>query len=89
MPSPTESAAAAVGNPIRGSANDGRSIVVGDPNEAADCKSSGLHPIWAPGTPTRIGWVRAALDHDLQDRDLQSARPLRLDQRAVQAQAVI
>lgn len=47
-------------------ANDGMSIVVGDPKEAADCNSSGSHPSSAGNTEADRVW--AALDHDLHDR---------------------
>jgi hypothetical protein len=45
--------------------NDGMSIVVGDPSEAADCKSSGSR---ATSGTTEADRVWAALDHDLHDR---------------------
>jgi hypothetical protein len=46
-------------------AHDGLSIVVGDPGEAADCKSSR-----SPSNPgkSQADQVWAALDHDLHDR---------------------
>ena len=47
-------------------ASDGMSIIVGDPNEAADCKPSGSRPGSAPSTEAERAW--AALDRDLHDR---------------------
>ena len=49
-------------------AKDGMSIIVGDPNEAAGCKSSGARPVGN----TEADRVWAALDHDLQDRICQA-----------------
>ena len=47
-------------------ADDGMSIVVGDSNEAADCKGLGSHP--TPDGNTDGDRVWAALRHDLRER---------------------